>query len=509
MNDTKNKKLPNKLRTRIHLDIASFKKDDAIISKKNISSLVYGLFKHALKNSYYPPYYFTATCSSDNISILGNLRNNNVQIVENIPDDVDFCFNATWSKLLFSQLGMEINYPVDNATRACIYVDWDNIKVSLLIIPKFISALKEFVHNRKMHNTYLIYIFIPFQTSQEIKNKLSECGVDIINLVKDKTFNSDAFMIQYIRRNTQALDTLCVVSGDRDFSPIMVEMVHNLHNVFLVYNVQAIYTFKNNKHWLKGIDIKSILTESGINLPMGSSDRIKKLYETYSRSSGKSNKKHVHTKPCKYYNLGNKCRNHGLNEGCKFLHVCGYCGDDHPLCSAHGSLKQYSLKNTVCDYYNSTKGCKFSANECKCLHVCKICNKQCSDSDIAASHGSCNMSSCLIFKHDEKIYSMDVNTDLTGSMININSSIDKTERTQSKYIIKKTDCLRNSSRVNFSKVCPLCGLEFANTELFAIHLATVSHEKMTGMIQKIYGPEKNKQEKELPYIINMSPSMFK
>jgi hypothetical protein len=180
---------------------------------------------------------------------------------------------------------------------------------------------------------------------------MKDYGVNIITIIKDKSRSGDEEMFRFIRRNTRPGDSICIASGDRDFSSLMVEYVRNSYNVFLVYNKQALYTFKHNQHWLGSIDVKSF-------------DGIQFKTETRQPTSTKITQK---TKPCKFYNLG-ICS----TVSCSFLHICGICGRPHKMQDFHPG--ETIIKNIICKKYNNGL-CKKQPSECEYLHVCTKCKQ--------------------------------------------------------------------------------------------------------------------------------------
>jgi hypothetical protein len=165
-------------------------------------------------------------------------------------------------------------------------------------------------------------------------------------IIKDKSGCGDEEMLRFIRRNTLPGDSICVASGDRDFSSLLVEYVHNSYNVFLVYNKQAIHTLKHNHHWLGSIDCRRFITTKP------------KISNT---------PKHVMTKPCKFYNL-DRCN----AVSCSFLHQCGICGRPHKSQDFHPGHSV--LKSTVCKKYNAGF-CSSNRVSCEHLHICSKCKK--------------------------------------------------------------------------------------------------------------------------------------
>ena len=339
--------------TRIHLDLIKVK-----VSKTDIDKITFGLFKYAHNKNLLPPYLFTATTSTTDVNYLGVLKNNGVQLIDEMPNDVSIIFDGADSNPSSNDLMMMSNMPAFSkisVSRACTYVDWDNIQVSVDRISDLFKGMASFIHSTKVHVLYNFYVFLHTKTAESVRAELKRCGAVAVSVVKDKSKNNDAEMLNYMRRNTSVGDSVCVASGDRDFSSLMVEYVRNYYNVLLVYNKQAIYTFKTNKHWLNSIDINALLPKTLLT------DTI--------RRSPKSEK----TKPCKFYNL-NSCS----SIECNFLHVCGACGRDHRIVDFHAA--QTSIKTTICKKYNEGK-CKYNQISCEHLHMCARCKRQHAECD--------------------------------------------------------------------------------------------------------------------------------
>ena len=339
-------------KTRIHIDL-----DSLDIIKTDIDKVSFGLFKYAKNKGLQPPYIFTSNCLSKDTSYLGVLKNNNIRLVDDKPlktSNIDIIYDSSWGISCRKSISLTENIPIlssGNLPNVDIYIDWDNMQVSLEFIKPFIIGIKKFIEDVKMHNNYDIFSFVHDKISVNVKKELKSNGVNIVNIIKDKSRCGDEEIMRFIRENTKQEDSLCIVSGDRDFSPLMVEYVRNSHNVFLVYNKQALYTFKNNKHWLSSKNIKNI-EGVGTRLHQHSSNYIKK----------KEN-----SKPCKFYNLDN-CN----TIGCKFLHICGFCGRNHKIKDFHPEIKY--IKNTICKKYNNAV-CPLTRISCDFLHICTKCKK--------------------------------------------------------------------------------------------------------------------------------------
>lgn len=332
-------------KTIIHLDL-----DSVSISKNDLDKVIFGVFKYAINNNFKPPFIFTANVTIRNHFYLGVLKNNNVRLVDETPDDVDILISEGWKDHLDSITTIP-NVPANSTevSRACIYIDWDNIQVSPDYIDAMLDSIYRFIHNVKIHSVYEIYVFLHIGISDRIKQHFKSIGVQIINIIKDKSGSGDDEIFRFISQNTECEDSLCIVSGDRDFSPIMVEYVRNFHDVFLVYNKQAIYTFKNNKHWIGSIDIKALA---------GVETKVKPLIQNHAI---------VKTKPCRFYNLG-MCD----SIECSFLHICGVCGQSHRIKDAHAGITE--MKNNICKKYNNGT-CIFSNQTCDSLHICIKCKQ--------------------------------------------------------------------------------------------------------------------------------------
>lgn len=338
-----------KKRTHVHLDL-----DSINIIKIDIDKIVFGLFKYAKDKGMGPPYLFTANTKVQDNGYLGVLKNNNVRLIDEPLEKstVDILFDSSWKEVAKNQLMLITNIPVfsvSNESRACIYIDWDNVQVSLEFIESFIKGAKTFIHNTKVHNHYTVYAFLHNKISKNVKEELKNHNVNIITIIKDKSKSGDEEMLRFIRRNTTPGDSVCVASGDRDFSSLMVEYVRNAYNVFLIYNKQALYTFKHNKHWLSSIDVKDI---EGVGTKQQSDSSSKKVYKT---------------KPCKFYNL-DVCN--AIN--CNFLHICGFCGRPHKMRDFHPDIMY--MKNTICKKYNNGH-CPHTNLACDYLHICVKCKQ--------------------------------------------------------------------------------------------------------------------------------------
>lgn len=329
-------------KTSIHLNL-----DSLFIPKTDIDKLAFGLYSYAVDKGLKGPYIFTANITTNDNSYLGILKNNNIHLVEE-PKSATIVFDKKWKKSLQHLLLIQ-NMPRFNAnSRACIYIDWDNIQVSSEYIKAFITGTKSFIDNTKVHVLYKIYVFLHNKISSTVKQIFRDLGVDIVLIIKDKTGCGDEEILRFIRKNTCEGDSICIASGDRDFSSLMVEFVRNKYNVFLIYNKQALYTFKHNTHWLASIDIKDI---KGVN----------------SKPSEPKSQKISKTKPCKFYNL-DVCN----AVSCTFLHICGICGRPHKMQDFHD--KATNIKNTICKKYNLGV-CVYNRIDCKHLHICSKCKK--------------------------------------------------------------------------------------------------------------------------------------
>lgn len=347
--ESKEKRKP----TRIHLDL-----DSIFVIKTNLDRVVFGLFKYAMGKGFKPPFIFTANTSVQDNSYLGVLKNNNVRLLDETPDenDVDILFAGGWKKSL-NHLMLITNMPIFtkiDKSRACVYIDWDNIQVSSEYIPALLAGVNVFIHDIKVHKVYEFYVFLHNRVSKNVKQMMKKLGVHVINIIKDKSKSGDEEIFRFIRRNTRPGDSVCVASGDRDFSSLMVEYVRNSYNVFLVYNKQALYTFKHNRHWLGSTDVKSL---KGVNSKTDSLDKF----------LTQNQKTMYKTKPCKFYNL-DICN----AVSCSFLHICGVCGRPHKMQDFHPGVT--IMKNVICKKYNNGT-CKYSNLDCDYLHVCIKCRQ--------------------------------------------------------------------------------------------------------------------------------------
>ena len=76
-------------------------------------------------------------------------------------------------------------------SRACIYIDWDNIQVSIINIPAFLRGIQTFIHDTKVHESYSTYVFVHNKVSTAVKDALRENGANIILIIKDKAKSGD------------------------------------------------------------------------------------------------------------------------------------------------------------------------------------------------------------------------------------------------------------------------------------------------------------------------------
>ena len=334
-------------KTYIHLDLCSM-----FIQKTNIDKISFGLFKYADDKGYKAPFIFTANTDTEDITYLGALKNNNIRVLDSPPlHKVDILFNIGWKKMI-PYLSAIVNMPVfvpPSKSRVCIYIDWDNIQVSYNCISNFIKGIKQFICNIKVHHTYNFYVFLHKNINNNVKSLLVHSGAKVVNIIKDKSSSGDGEMLRFIRTNTEQHDSICIASGDRDFSPLMIEYVRTHHNIFLIYNKQTLHTFKHNRHWLGSTNVYSI---------EGVSPKDKLIDTT---------KKKCKTKPCKFYNLS-ICK--AIN--CSFLHICGICGRPHRMQDFHPG--KFIIKNTICKKYNQDI-CPYSSTLCNHLHICLRCKK--------------------------------------------------------------------------------------------------------------------------------------
>jgi hypothetical protein len=336
--------------SKIHLNL-----DSVSIIKTDLDKIIFGLFKHATDKDLNNPFIFTANISVKDNSYLGVLKNNGVCLLDECPDekDVDILFSDKYMKS--SQYLLSIpNITIFGTTtnpRSCVYMDWDNIQVSPEYINSLIGGIDNFIHGIKKHSVYQHYVFLHDRVSVVVRKMLKKLGVNIINIIKDKPNSGDGEMFRYIRQNTIPGDSLCIASGDRDFSPIMIEYVRGNHDVFLVYNKQALYTFKHNRHWIGSVDIRSL---DGVDIKNCNVERV-----------DQTKKRQKNTKPCKYYNL-DVC----TSNSCSFLHICGICGRSHKTRDFHPGVT--TMKGIICKKYNIGM-CNYSDSACDYLHICLKC----------------------------------------------------------------------------------------------------------------------------------------
>lgn len=331
-----------KMGTRIHVDL-----DSVFVPKSDVDKLVFGLFKYA-SDKRPPPYMFTANIVTGDDSYLGVLKNNGVRLTDAVDPRADVVFDSSWKGAVKS-LTMVQNMPVfAEESRACVYVDWDNVQVSLEYVRAFVAGVVKFIRDIKVHAAYEVYAFLHAKTPPAVKAELIAVGVRVALIIKDKAGCGDDEMFAFIRGNTRAGDSICVATGDRDFSPLMVGYVRAGHNVFLAYNKQAVHTFKHNAHWLGSVDVRDM---EGVG-SKGGREQKQQLYKT---------------KPCKFYNLS-ACN----SVSCNFVHMCGVCGRPHKMQDFHPGATV--LKNAVCKRYNAG-GCVYAAADCEHLHVCTKCRR--------------------------------------------------------------------------------------------------------------------------------------
>lgn len=339
--------LPQLNGIKIHMNLNSIH-----IEKNDIDKASYAILQYAFNKKYKPPFYFTANITTKDIQYLSILKNNNIRILDTQPQKryinilIDNKFTEKLDKLLTIDNIFQLTH--SNSNTAQIFIDWDNIQVSYNNIEQLFTNIKKQFNTIHNFTSYEFYVFLSTTTSKKTKSLMKELNIYTINIVKDKSKNSDIEIIRSIQENIKPYSTICIASGDRDFSPIMVNYVRNKHNVILIYNKQALISFKNNKHWTKSIDINNLIIKTEHKIKK--QDKCKRIYKT---------------KPCRFYNLY-KCNS--IN--CSYLHVCGHCGGNHKMSEYHP--EETKIKNIICKKYNMGI-CQHSNENCDFLHICKKC----------------------------------------------------------------------------------------------------------------------------------------
>tara|TARA_A100001015_G_scaffold183909_1_gene204633 strand:+ start:447 stop:1130 length:684 start_codon:yes stop_codon:yes gene_type:complete len=218
---------------------------------------------HLIKNINH--HYFTANITTKDIQYLSILKNNNIRILDEQPQKkidilIDNKFTEELDKLLTIDNIFQLTY--SNSNIAQIFIDWDNIQVSYNNIESLFTNIKKQFNTTHNFTTHNFYVFLSTTTTNRVRNVMKKLNIYIINIIKDKSRNSDAEILRIIQDNLLPQSTICIASGDRDFSPLMVNCVRNNHNVVLIHNRQAIQSFKNNKHWDKKYSDKKSYTKA-------------------------------------------------------------------------------------------------------------------------------------------------------------------------------------------------------------------------------------------------------
>ena len=330
--------------------------DNIQIPKSQISSSVFGLAYYAKKLGNCPPFKITASTTNYNPNYLSIIKDNNITIVDE-PPRADLEYSTLGEKKI-----EELKLLPNTGTKMCgekicnCYIDWENMQISRDNISKMLSTSITYVNGIMPHDIYKIYVFLNLdKKSQSIKKYFNlpqgspKSRIFFTNIIKTKTKISSLEISKFISNNIKPLESLCIISGNRGFSPLMVSLSHCSHNVFLIHNSQSIQSFISNKHWIGSVCIDTLI--------------IKK-----SKSSIKILKK---SKPCKFFNQGT-CN--FSSEECPFLHVCDTCGFVHPS-TIHSVRKK---KKAICTNYN--KGCcSRDRMTCDYLHICITCQEPHSD----------------------------------------------------------------------------------------------------------------------------------
>lgn len=127
-----------------------------------------------------------------------------------------------------------------------MYIDWQNINVPVEYIENFIQGIKEWAISCVAAEIRKIKIFLDRNAPNEIIiKKLVQHKIDIIYFDAEKKQAADAKLTMSLHDDLRGdLYTVCIVSGDQDFSPQLVRTIKLGHQVLLIYNYQARESFK-------------------------------------------------------------------------------------------------------------------------------------------------------------------------------------------------------------------------------------------------------------------------
>ena len=350
------------------------------IPKTQISDLVFGLASYAKSLGKSPPFKITATLENYDPKYLGVIRDNNISIVDEQPKaDLEYS-NISKHKIKQIMNLENIGKRVESKRVCNCYIDWENIQFCREDITKMLSAVMQYVNGIMSHEIYKIYVFLGVsKKSQSIKKYFilptspPHSKLFFINIIKTKTKTCSLDISNFISNNIKSLESACIISGNRDFSSLMISLSHCDHNVFLIHNSQSISTFVSNKHWLGSVCVDSLI----IRKPKSSIKIFKK------------------SKPCKFFNQGT-C-NFSSDE-CPFLHICDTCGFVHPS-TIHSVRKK---KKAICTNYN--KGCcSMDRISCDYLHICITCQEPHSD---CSEPRTCWLCGDVFYNNIEYMYHM-------------------------------------------------------------------------------------------------------